>query len=149
MIMAGGVASSFNCVLTPGGTNATRASRMPRRSPWESYHRRQREIDRKVFDLMQSSKHMCVCSHARGFHWDTNEGKNVGKCVDADCPCEAFDEDVLYHARLRADLAAGTSAKRKEAGDDALARAMRAEEQREVSAEEAWDRALHADRPRP
>ncbi|MCG5431797.1 hypothetical protein LV457_05760 [Mycobacterium sp. MYCO198283] len=33
--------------------------------------------------------------------------------------------------------------------DDALARAMRAEEQREVSADEAWDRALHAKRPNP
>jgi hypothetical protein len=123
---------------------------MPKRSPWASYHKRQREIDRKVFDLVQSTAHMCLCSHAQGFHWDTDEGKNVGKCVDANCPCEAFDEDILYHARLRAELAAGTRSKRNEAnGDDPLARAMRVEDDREVSADEAWDRALHADRPRP
>jgi hypothetical protein len=120
---------------------------MPKRSPWESYHKRQREIDRKVFDLIQSTKHMCLCSHAQGFHWDTDDGKNVGECADADCPCKAFDEDVLFEARLRAELAAGSTAKRDEAGgDDPLARAMRAEEDREVSAEEPWDRALHADR---
>lgn len=29
---------------------------MPKRSPWESYHRRQQQIDRKVFDLMQSTE---------------------------------------------------------------------------------------------
>jgi hypothetical protein len=45
---------------------------MSKRSPWESYHQRQREIDRKVFDLIQSTKHMCLCSHAQGFHWDTD-----------------------------------------------------------------------------
>jgi hypothetical protein len=124
---------------------------MPKRSPWESYHKRQRAINAKVFDLMQSTAHMCLCSHAQGFHWDTDEGKNVGKCADADCPCEAFDEDVLYHARLRAELAAGGTAKRDDAGDDddALAGAMRAEDQREVTDDEAWDWALHADRPRP
>jgi hypothetical protein len=123
---------------------------MPKRSPWESYHKRQREIDRKVFDLIQSTKHMCLCSHAQGFHWDTDDGKNVGECADADCPCKAFDEDVLFEARLRAELAAGGTAMCDEAGDDdPLARAVRAEEEREVSAEEAWDRALHADRPRP
>ena len=123
---------------------------MPKHSPWESYHKQQGAINAKIFDLWRSAAHMCRCSHAQGFHWDTDEGKNVGKCVDADCPCEAFDEDVLYHARLRAELAAGVNAKRDDAGDDdALARAMRTEEQREVSAEEAWDRALHADRPWP
>lgn len=122
---------------------------MPKRSPYESYHKRQRAINAKVFDLMQSTAHMCLCTHALGFHWNTDEGANVGKCVDADCPCEAFEEDVLFHARLRAELATGSTAKRDEADDDALARAMRAEDQREVTDDETWDRALHADRPRP
>lgn len=64
---------------------------------------------------MQSTAHMCLCTYAQGFRWNTDDGKNLGKCADADCPCEAFDEDVLYHARPRAELAAGTSAKRDEA----------------------------------
>jgi hypothetical protein len=123
---------------------------MPKRSPYESYHKRQRQISVKVFDLMQSTAHMCLCTHVQGFHWNTDDGKNLGKCADADCPCEAFDEDVLYHARLRAELAAGTNARRDAAGDDdALGRAMRAQEEREVSAEETWDHALHAKRPNP
>jgi hypothetical protein len=88
-----------------------------------------------------SSAHTCLCGHVQGFHWDTDEGDNLGKCVDAECPCEAFDEDVLYGARLRAETAAGGTLERNEAGDDdALARAMRAEEEnRDVSAEETWD----------
>lgn len=122
---------------------------MPKRSPWESYHRRQQQIDRKVFDLMQSTAHMCLCGHAQGFHWDTDDGDNVGRCVDADCLCGTFDEDVLFHARLRAELSQGGTAKRSEPGDDALARAMRDEEGRDVSDDETWDRVLHADRSRP
>jgi hypothetical protein len=123
---------------------------MPKRSPWERYYNRQREINRKVYDLMRSSKHTCMCGHAQGFHWNTDVGENLGKCVDADCPCEAFDEDVLYHARLNARLARGRNVEHDDTSDDdALSRAMRADEDREVDAEEAWDRALHADRPRP
>lgn len=122
---------------------------MPKRSPFESYHKRQREINSKVYDIVLSANHTCLCGHVQGFHWNTDDGENLGKCVDADCPCEAFDEDVLYEARLRAELA-GTSARREGPGDDdALTRAMRAEEQRDVSTDEAWDRAIHADRPRP
>ncbi|AYE95815.1 hypothetical protein C0J29_14380 [Mycobacterium paragordonae] len=73
---------------------------MAKRSPYEGYYKRQRQIDSKVFDIMLSTKHMCLCNHPQGFHWNTDDGENVGKCVDADCPCEAFDEDVLYEARL-------------------------------------------------
>ncbi|MDP7735131.1 hypothetical protein [Mycobacterium paragordonae] len=120
-----------------------------KRSPFESYHKRQRQINAKVFDLIQSTAHMCLCDHPQGFHWTTDDGENVGKCVDADCPCEAFDEDVLYEARLHAELAQGRSAKPDNAGDDAVARAMRAEEERDVDADEVWDWALHAKRPNP
>jgi hypothetical protein len=123
---------------------------MPRRSPWESHYKRERAANRKIFDIMRSTKHMCLCGHPQGFHWANDDGENVGECAPADCACKAFDEDVLAEARLRAELAAGGAAKRDDAGDDdALARAMRAEEQHEVTDDEAWDRALHADRPRP
>lgn len=127
-----------------------RASHMPKRSPWERYHQQQRAADAKILDIMLSTKHICLCGHPQGFHWADDSGENVGECAPADCACKAFDEDVLVEARLRAELATSGAAKRDEAdADDALARAMHAEEQREISAEEAWDRALHADRPRP
>lgn len=123
---------------------------MPKRSPWERYHRQQRAADAKILDIMLSTKHMCLCGHPQGFHWADDSGENVGECAPSDCACMEFDEDVLAEARTRAELATGSAAERDEADpDDALARAMRAEEQREVSYEEAWDRALHADRPRP
>ncbi|PJE01900.1 hypothetical protein [Mycobacterium sp.] len=122
---------------------------MAKRSPYEGYYKRQRQIDSKVFDIMLSNKRMCLCDHPQGLHWDTDDGENVGKCVDADCECEAFDEDVLYEALLRAELTQGRSAKPDDAGDDALARVMRAEEERDVDADEVWDRALHAKRPNP
>jgi len=122
---------------------------MAKRSPYEGYYKRQRQIDSKVFDIMLSTKHMCLCDHPQGFHWDTGDGENVGNCVDADCPCEAFEEDVLYEARRRAELTQSRSAKPDDAGDDALARVMRAEEERDVDADEVWDRALHAKRPNP
>lgn len=132
------------------GRNATRVSKMGKRSPYESYHRRQRQIDSAVLKIMLSA--ICLCEHPQGFHHNTDDGANLGKCVDADCPCEAFDEDVLYEARLRAELAQGTSAKRDEAADDdALARAMREHERREIAAdrtwEQSWDHALEARRP--
>ena len=98
-----------------------------------------------MLDIWMSAKHICLCTHVQGFHWDNG----VGKCVDADCRCEAFDEDVLAAAQLAAGQLPGATAERDEGCDDALARAMRAEEQREVGDDEAWDRALHADRPRP
>jgi len=123
---------------------------MPKRSPWERHHKRERAANAKILDIMLSTKHMCLCGHPQGFHWANDDGENVGECAPADCACKAFDEDVLAEARLRAKLATGGTAKRNEAGyDDALARAMRAQEDREVSAEEAWDRALHAKRPNP
>lgn len=123
---------------------------MPKRSPWERYHQQRRAADAKILDIMLSTKHMCLCGHPQGFHWADDSGENVGECAPADCACKAFDEDVLAEARLHAELATGGAAKPDEAGaDDALARAMRAKEQREISAEEAWDRALHADRLRP
>ena len=123
---------------------------MPKRSPWERHHKRERAANAKILDIMLSTKHMCLCGHPQGFHWANNDGENIGECAPADCSCKAFDEDVLAEARLRAELAKGGTAKRNEAGDDdALARAMRAEEDCAVSAEEAWDRALHAKRPNP
>jgi len=90
---------------------------------------------------------MCLCGHPQGFHWANEDGESVGECAPSDCACEAFDEDVLAEARRCAELARGGTARSDEADDDALARAMRAEEGREVSAEEAWDRVLHARRP--
>lgn len=128
-----------------------RVSQMAKRSPWASYHKRQRQIDSKVFDIVLSASHPCVCGHVQGFHWDTDEGRHLGKCVDAECPCEEFDEDTFAAAQLAAGVLPTTTAAPVEDddGDDALRRAMRAEEQREVSAEEAWDRALYAERPRP
>jgi hypothetical protein len=120
------------------------------RSPWERHYKRERAANAKIFDIMLSAKHMCLCGHPQGFHWANEDGECVGECVPADCACIAFDEDVLAGARLRAGLAWGGEANRDEASDDdALARGMRAEEQRDVSAEETWDRALHAGRPRP
>lgn len=96
---------------------------------------------------MLSTKHMCLCDHPQGFHWDTDDGENIGRCVDADYQCEAFDEDVLYEARLRAELTQARIAKPDDAGDDALARVMRIEEERDIEADEVWDRALHLKRP--
>ncbi|MCA2245875.1 MULTISPECIES: hypothetical protein [Mycobacterium] len=124
---------------------------MPKRSPWERYRQQQRAADAKILDIMLSSKHMCLCGHPQGFHWADDSGENVGECAPADCACKGFDEDVFAEARRRAELATGIGADtRDEAGvDDALARAMRAEEQRQVSAEELWGRVLHADRSRP
>lgn len=117
---------------------------MPR-SPWEREHKRQRAANAKMLDIWMSAKHICLCGHVQGFHWDDG----VGKCVDAECSCEAFDEDVLAAAQLAAGQLPGGTAERDGTGDDALARAMRADEQREVSDGDAWDRALHSDRPRP
>ena len=125
---------------------------MPKRSPWASYHKRQRQIDSKVFDIVLSASHPCTCSHVQGFHWNTDDGENLGNCADAECPCEAFDEDTFAAAQLAAGVLPTTAAaavEQDDGEDDALRRAMRAEEQRKVSADEAWDRALHADRPRP
>ncbi|MEO3757310.1 hypothetical protein ABGB19_03335 [Mycobacterium sp. B14F4] len=124
---------------------------MPKRSPWERYHKQQRAIDAKVFHIVLSSNHPCRCGHVQGFHWSTDDGENLGKCADAECPCEAFDEDTFTAAQLAAGVLPTTTAaaaEQDDGKDDALRRAMRAEEQREVSAEEAWDRAMHTDRPR-
>ena len=41
---------------------------MPKRSPWASYHKRQRQIDSKVFDIVLSASHPCTCGHVQGFH---------------------------------------------------------------------------------
>lgn len=88
----------------------------------------------------------------QGFHWNTDEGENTGECADAECPCEAFDEDTFAAAQLAAGVLPTTTAKaaeRDDGDDDALMRAMRDEQQREVSAEEAWERAVQAKRPNP
>ena len=86
---------------------------------------------------------MCLCTHVQGFHWDDG----VGRCGVADCACTAFDEDVF--ASVQPPATAGGPVGHDEGGGDALARAMRTEMQREVSDDEVWERALHADRPRP
>ena len=98
---------------------------MPKRSPWERRHKRERAANAKILDIMLSTKHMCLCGHPQGFHWANDDGENVSECAPADCACKAFDEDVLAEARLRAKLATAGTAKRNEArDDDALARAM-------------------------
>ncbi|MGE2725166.1 hypothetical protein [Mycolicibacterium pulveris] len=125
-----------------------------KRSPWASYHKQQRTIDATVFRIVLSSNHPCVCGHVQGFHWDTDDGKHTGKCVDAECPCEAFDEDTFAAAQLAAGVLPTVAAEQDEAADDdALARAMREHEQREVRADQTWDdtwdHAVHAKRPNP
>lgn len=126
---------------------------MPKRSPWARYPKRQRQIDSKVFDIVLSASHPCTCGHVQGFHWNTDDGENLGKCADAECLCEAFDEDTFAAAQLAAGVlptaTSAAAAEQDDGEDDALRRAMCGEEQREVSAEEAWDRVVHADRPRP
>lgn len=126
---------------------------MPKRSPWERHYKREREINRKVLDLMLSASHPCLCGHVQGFHWANDNGENVGKCADAECGCTAFDEDLLAAGQLAAGVLPTTTRPTAEqdddGGDDALARAMRAEQERRIDDGEVWDRVLHADRPRP
>jgi hypothetical protein len=115
---------------------------MPR-SRWERERKRERAANAKMLDIYMSAKQMCLCTHVQGFHWDDG----VGRCGVADCECTAFDEDVV--ASLLPPAAGGVAAGHNAGGEDALARAMRAEMQREVSDDEAWDNALHADRRCP
>lgn len=125
---------------------------MPKRSPWERHHKREGAANAKMFQIWLSANHPCHCGHPQGFHRDTGDGKNIGRCEPADCNCTAFEENVLAGAQLGVGVlpTTGGAAGRKEAADnDALTRAMRAEEQRDVSADEVWDWALHADRSRP
>jgi hypothetical protein len=124
-----------------------------KRSPWQRHHERERAADAKMLGIILSMKHMCLCGHPSGFHWANEDGKPVGECAPADCDCKAFDEDVLAEARRQAEMRMPAAAVRVEADedeeDDALLRAMRTHENREVSSDEAWDRALHAKRPNP
>jgi hypothetical protein len=125
---------------------------MPKHSPFERYRKRQNAANSKYLDIWRSQSHPCVCGHPQGFHWPDDEGECAGKCGDADCDCTAFDEDVFAAAQLAAGVLPATTAataSRNEAGDDALARAMRAEEQRRVDDDEVWHRAVHAKRPNP
>jgi hypothetical protein len=115
---------------------------MPR-SRWERERQREARANARMLDIWMSAKHVCLCTHVQGFHWDDG----VGRCGDADCACTAFDEDPF--GSVLPPAKAGTPPGHDEGGEDALARAMRAEGQREVSDDEAWDRALYADRPRP
>lgn len=126
---------------------------MPKRSPFERYRKQQQAANYKYFALWLSKRHPCVCGHPQGFHRDTDEGKHTGRCEPADCSCAAFDEDVFAAAQIEAGVlptTADAAAHDDSGGEVPLARAMRAEEdRREVSAEEAWDRALHVKRPNP
>lgn len=124
---------------------------MSRRSPWAHHYEQERAANARVLDIALSASHPCGCGHVQGFHYDTDDGKSLGKCVDADCPCTEFDEDIFLAAQLEAGLLPTTTvaAEKDSAEDDPLVRAMQAEEQREVDAEEAWDWAVYADRPRP
>jgi hypothetical protein len=126
---------------------------MAKRSPFEQYRKRQQAANSKYLDIWVSQSHPCVCGHPQGFHWPDDEGECLGKCGDYDCDCTAFAEDAFAAAQLAAGVLPVTTARtdsHTEAGDDdALARAMRAKEQREVDDEEVWDRAVHAKRPNP
>lgn len=123
-----------------------------KRSPWASYHKKQQAANSKYLDIWYSQRHPCVCGHPQGFHRDTDEGENTGKCEPADCDCTAFDEDLFAAAQIAAGVLPTTTTDATEPDhgeDDPLTRAMRDQEQREVSAEEAWNWAVQADRPRP
>jgi hypothetical protein len=116
------------------------------RNRWERERKREAAANAKILDIYMSAKHICQCTHVQGFHWDAG----VGRCGVADCACTAFDEDVFAKVQPPAAQIPATGGAGHDAdGEDALARAMRAEMQHEVTDDETWERALHADRPRP
>ena len=74
---------------------------MPKRSPLESYRKRQQAANSKYLDIWLSKSHPCVCGHVQGFHWPDDVGECVGKCGDADCGCTAFDHGI--HLQVSTD----------------------------------------------
>lgn len=127
---------------------------MSRRNPFGNYHKRQQAADSTYLDIWLSTHHPCACGHPQGFHWNTDQGENLGKCVDAECGCTEFDEDTFAAAQLAAGIVPAAAAEQDEAAhDDGLARAMREHEQREIAAdqtwEQTWDHVVHTSRPNP
>jgi len=107
--------------------------------------RKERELEaarnRKVFELYhaEAEGRFCLCGHSPAFHWDDGQGR----CVDADCGCKAYDENVF--------AGLDTRHKKRSAADDedGLARAMGQAERATVDDEVSWDHAVHrANNPR-
>jgi hypothetical protein len=93
--------------------------------------------------LSEVEGRICLCEHPQAFHWDNDKGDCLGRCGVAGCDCAAYDENVF----------AGIEPRHKKQSapddDDALARAMRAEEQRASSDEGDWKWAVRAtEKPR-
>jgi len=94
--------------------------------------------------LSEAEGRVCLCEHPQAFHWDNDQGKCLGNCGVADCDCPAYDENVFAGIKPRP--------KKQSAPDDedALARAMRAEEEQRASSDEvSWEGAVRAtEKPR-
>jgi hypothetical protein len=94
--------------------------------------------------LSEVEGRLCLCEHPQAFHWKNDQGECLGNCGVADCDCAAYDENVFAGIKPRH--------KKQSAPDDedALARAMRAEELGAPSDEVDWEWALRAaEKPRP
>jgi hypothetical protein len=76
------------------------------RSRWERERKREAAANANILDIYMSAKHICLCTHVQGFHWDDD----VGRCGVADCACTAFDEDVLAGVQPPATQAPATGA---------------------------------------
>jgi hypothetical protein len=108
------------------------------------HKRKQRELEAtqnaKIFELYhaEAEGRRCLCGHSPAFHWDHGQGR----CVDADCGCDAYDENV--------SAGIDTRDKKQRAADDedGLARAMRQTQSADIAGQ-SWEQAvLDAKNPR-
>lgn len=93
--------------------------------------------------LSEVEGRVCLCEHPQAFHWKNPQGECLGNCGVLDCGCNAYDENVFAAIELRHKKQTAPT------DEDALARAMRAEELSAPSGEGDWDWAVRAtEKPR-
>jgi hypothetical protein len=88
--------------------------------------------------LSEVEGRVCLCEHPQAFHWDNDKGDCLGHCGVDGCDCSAYDENVFAGIKPRPEKQTAPD------GEDALARAMRAEEQRASSEVGDWEWAVRA-----
>jgi hypothetical protein len=111
-----------------------------------THKRKQREFElaqnAKLFELYhaEAEGRRCLCGHSPAFHWHQGQGR----CVDADCGCDAYDENVF------AEMDTHDKQQSTADDDDGLARAMRRSQAQSADiAGKSWEQAvLDANKPR-
>jgi hypothetical protein len=119
----------------------------------DRYYREQRKLEMaqnaKILDLYhaEAEGRYCLCGHSPAFHWNYHLGQDyrlLGRCGDASCGCEAYDENVFAGLETRDKK----RRQRAEDDEDGLARAARQTESA-ASEAESWEQAVTAaDKPR-